>query len=260
MKIVLAGSIFFSLFFVDANYTRAASFDHDHTVFTNLLKVSTVRKYGQTWVRYSLIKKKYYPELRSYLGGLSQVSDSDYRTFTANQKLAFLINAYNAFTIEWIIRHFPVKSIKDTTHLFTTPWKKEITGFKLLGKSFTLDWIEHEKIRKEFSEPRIHFAVNCASVGCPSLRQSAYTAKALDVELAEAEREFFMNPYKFKIVGKQVFINSVFDWYGEDFIKKFGSLDKYISVQAKSYGISQRIPSENLSVKFLDYDWSLNGN
>ncbi len=260
MKIIIAGFIFFSVFFTDASYVRGAGFDHDHIDFTKLLKESTIKKYGQTWVQYSLIKKDYYPKLRRYLEGLSKVSESDYRSFSSNQKLAYLINAYNAFTIEWILRHFPVKSIKDTTHFLTTPWKKEITGFKLFGKPFTLDWIEHEKIRKEFLEPRIHFAVNCASIGCPSLRQSAYTAKKLDTELAEAERDFFMNPSKFKVVGKKVFINSIFDWYGEDFIKKFGSLSKYISVRAKIYGISKQISPENLSLEFIDYDWSLNGN
>lgn len=258
MKIL---KIFIILISLCSRWTFAndKSFDHEHSAFTKLLSLTTEKKNGQTWVRYSLIKKKYLTDLRNYLSTLSRVKKTDYKNFTKNEKLAFLINAYNAFTIYWVVKSIPVKSIKDTTHFLTTPWKQDIPDYKLLGEKFTLDEIEHEKIRKNFSEPRIHFAVNCASVGCPSLRQSAYTSKNLDKELQEAEKEFFKNPNKFKVVSNQVFISPIFDWYGDDFIKKFKSIESYISVRAKTYEVAPNLSSKSLKITFLNYDWSLNG-
>lgn len=250
--------IFFLLLFITFNL-YGKEFDHEHSQFSAILKKTTFQKNGQTWVDYGLIKKSYRNQLKDYLNSLSALEKAEYRKFTNDQQLAFLINAYNAFTIEWILLHYPVKSIKETSKFLLNPWKQKVPGYRILGQSFSLDNIEHDRIRVEFNDPRIHFAVNCASIGCPSLRQAAYTGKMLQNELAEAEELFFKNPKKFRVSGKVVYINSIFNWYGDDFKKKFGSLDLYISDRAEMYGLAKGLPKKDLTIKYIEYDWSLNG-
>jgi hypothetical protein len=238
----------------------ATNFDHDHKDFTALLRVSTGLQDNQTWVNYTSIKKSHRPLLIKYLRSLERISEKDYRSFTPAQRLAFLINAYNAFTIEWIVQHWPVKSIKDTSSLFSNAWNQDVPGYKLFGKPFTLDYIEHERIREEFNEPRIHFAVNCASIGCPTLRRSAFTSGGLEQELAQAEEEFFKNPKKFSIKANKIYVNPILKWYGKDFDKKFGTVEKYLRSSALKYGVSNNLLPQKLDIIFIDYDWSLNGN
>lgn len=258
MKIFLP---FFLLFSLLAHATDSAplAFDHSHAKFDVLLADFTTQKDGQTWVDYLGLKARGRSELHGYLRALSAVTKADYETFSADQRLAFLINAYNAFTLEWILIHHPVKSIKDTGSLLSSPWKKVFPGHKLLGSKFTLDSIEHERIRVEFKEPRIHFAVNCASIGCPSLQPKAYTGSGLQAELAQAELAFFKNPGKFFVKNKTAHLSAILDWYGEDFENVFGSVEAYVVERAKFYGVAGDLPSQNIDIEFLDYDWKLNG-
>lgn len=258
MKIL---SVFFLLlsFSVHSSNTLPVSFDHSHAKFDELLRSYTIQKDGQTWVDYSGFKARSRTDLQSYLRSLSGVTPGQYKSFTADQRLAFLVNAYNAFTLEWILIHHPVKSIKDTGSLLSSPWKKTFPGYKLLGDKFTLDNIEHDRIRAEFKEPRIHFAVNCASIGCPSLRPRSYTASGLQAELGEAEEAFFKNPGKFYVKNKKAYLSSILDWYGEDFENVFGSVEAYIVERAKFYDVAGDLPAQNIEIDFLDYDWNLNG-
>ena len=116
--------------------------------------------------------------LQAYLASMSAVSRSEFDSWTKDQQLAFLINAYNAWTIEFVLSAYPdIKSIKDLGSFFSSPWKKEFIN--LLGETRSLDNIEHTLIRGSgrYNEPRIHFAVNCASIGCPALLNRAYTAE-----------------------------------------------------------------------------------
>ena len=235
------------------------AFDHSHAKFDQLLGTHTSQKDGQTWVDYVGLKTRSRAELQSYLRSLSNISSEQYKTFSADQRLAFLINAYNAFTLEWILIHHPVKSIKDTGSLLSSPWKKEFPGYKLLGGKFTLDSIEHDRIRKEFKEPRIHFAVNCASIGCPSLSPRAYTGSGLQAELAGAEAAFFRNKGKFVVINKKAYLSSILDWYGEDFEAVHGSVEAYVLERAKFYGVAGDLPARDIEIDFLDYDWNLNG-
>lgn len=237
---------------------QAIAFDHTHASFTKILEVHTQTKDGQTWVNYTQLLGSARTELQRYLRTLEAVSAEEFAKLSKPERLAFLINAYNAFTLEWILIHYPVKSIKDTGSLFSNPWKKTFPGFKLLGVSFTLDTIEHEWIRGKFTEPRIHFAVNCASQGCPSLARKAYTGPGLEQELIAAEREFFFNPRHFQLNGKMVDVSSILDWYGDDFKKVHGRLGNYLSQKALEFGFTPTtIP--DLKISFNDYDWSLNG-
>ncbi len=244
---------------VHSGKVGAVTFDHGHNHFSQLLSGFTTQKDGQTWVDYEGWKTIGRARLKSYLALLSAVTPHQYKAFSSDERLAFLINAYNAFTIEWILLHHPLKSIRDTGSIFSSAWKKEFPGYKLLGKKFSLDGIEHDMIRVEFKEPRIHFAVNCASIGCPSLRPTAYTGKALQSELAEAESAFFKNPSKFIVKNKKAHLSAILDWYGKDFEKVFGSIEAYVSERAKFYGVAGDLPTNNFDIDFLDYDWKLNG-
>lgn len=258
MKFFLSVLFLFSTLAYASN-TLPLNFDHSHAKFDGLLTSYTTQKDGQTWVDYVGFKASGRKDLQTYLRALSAVTPAQYQAFSGDQRLAFLINAYNAFTLEWILIHHPVKSIKDTGSLLSSPWKKEFPGYKLLGSKFTLDNIEHERIRVEFNEPRIHFAVNCASIGCPSLRPKAYTGSGLQAELAEAELAFFKNPGKFFVKNKTAHLSSILNWYGEDFEKVFGSVEAYVSERAKFYGVAGDLPAQNIDIEFLDYDWKLNG-
>ncbi len=247
--------ICFLFFFV---IMQVHAFDHTHQNFSEILQKHTLTNLGQTWVNYSEMRSQSRTALQQYLKDLEKLSADEFAQFSKNERLAFLLNAYNAFTLEWIALHYPVNSIKDTGSIFSSPWKKTFPGFKLLGQSFTLDKIEHEWIRENFNEPRIHFAVNCASQGCPSLRRKAFSAIGLEEELKEVEEEFFLNTRHFRLEGTKASVSSILDWYGDDFKKVHGSLAKYLGKKAQEYGISSALV-HNINISFTDYDWSLNG-
>ncbi len=248
--------LFFLLLFIPL-FSQGAV-DHSHQPFTQLLEKFTSVKAGQTYVWYGKWKKDGSSELEAYLKSLSEVKKAEFGKFTSDQKLVFLINSYNAFTIKLILDHYPLKSIKETGNLITGPWKKKF--FTLLGEKSHLDHIEHELIRKNFNEPRIHFAVNCASIGCPSLMRKAFTAAGMEQELTLAEKEFFKNPSKFKVGSGEFQVSRILEWYGDDFRKKHSSLEKYLVERASAYKLlpSPLAPAQ-VKISYLEYDWSLNG-
>ena len=160
-------------------------------------------------------------ELDVYLETLGKTDPSSLKK---NEKLAFLINAYNAFTVKLILEHYPgIKSIKDISGSRRWADRRWVMG----GKKYSLDTIEHEILRKEFKEPRIHFAVNCASRSCPDLLSEAYVASRIGEQLDRAAREFLARPEKgfsfksepgfFYGTNHYVYLSSIFKWFGEDF-------------------------------------------
>ena len=187
-----------------------------------------------------------------------------------SERLAFLINLYNASTLELIIDHYPVKSIKDIGGFFKGPWDEDVV--RLFGKTITLDNLEHDIIRKDYNEPRIHLALVCAAKGCPPLRSEAYVADRLDAQLDDQSRRFLASPAGLRIDHgkKAVFFSSIFKWYGKDFVDRyspaagFSDLDKTERAVAHfcsdylSPGDGDYLKSGGYSVKYLDYDWSLN--
>lgn len=191
-------------------------------------------------------------DLLSYLDDLQGTSEAKFNKMDKKEQLAFLINAYNAFTLKLIIDNFPIKSIKDTGSLITSPWKKEL--FSIFGgKLTTLDGIEHTWIRPKYKDYRIHAAVNCASIGCPVLRQEAYTGAKLDAQLDQQMKVWLADETKNKVAGSKIMISKIFDWYEEDFkpdaaeiVKKYAP-KKMQDAAAKGYKID-----------YMDYDWSLN--
>ncbi|WP_027357844.1 DUF547 domain-containing protein [Desulforegula conservatrix] len=174
-----------------------------------------------------------------------------------NEKFAFYINAYNAWTIKLILTGYPgVKSIKDMGSIFQSPWKKGIC--RLNGKIMTLDDIEHGILRPEFKDPRVHFAINCASKDCPPLIPEPYYGAILDKQLDESAKAFINDPAKNRLKDNTLYISSIFKWFSEDF--KDDPRDfilKHASGELKA-GLEKA--GDSLKIEYLDYDWSLNGN
>ncbi len=173
-------------------------------------------------------------------------------------RLAFYINAYNAYTVKLILDKFkqgkPVTSIKDIGGLFSSPWS--IRFVKIGGETVTLDTIEHDIIRPEFKDPRVHFAINCASRSCPPLRSEAYTGAELERQLNE-NAAVFLNDKRFNYISDNVlYVSKIFDWFGEDFPNDVEDFVKQYARGELLSGIEKA--GKRLNVKYLDYDWSLN--
>jgi len=245
------------------------AFDHKHSSWDILLAkhVKWISKGTASQVDYSGLKKDH-AKLKLYLNSLSGISKKEFESWTKEQQLSFLINAYNAFTIELILTKYPyLKSIKDTGSFLKNPWKKKF--FNLLGELRNLDWIEHDMIRKPgvYDDPRIHAAVNCASIGCPALRDRAFKADSLDADLEDSMQRFLndhsRNRYNSKT--RKLEVSKIFDWYGGDFKKGwlgFDSLEnffaKYAALLAEEPVDQAKIKVKMAAVEFLDYDWNLN--
>jgi hypothetical protein len=222
---------------------KTMAFDHSHSDFQNLLSQSVKKNKRQNLINYKAIKSS--PKLLDqYLDKLSSVSLLQYNKWNDSQKLSFLINSYNAFTIKLIVENYPVKTIKTIGPFYSSPWKKRF--FNLLNQPRSLDWIEHDKIRKDFSEPRIHFAVVCASISCPNIQPIAYTSENLNALLDSAANSFLNDKDKNYIKDDIIYLSKIFKWYGED----FGNLQSFLSKY-----MGQKIPKE---IEWLSYDWGLN--
>lgn len=221
----------------------------DWSIYNELLAdhVSTHQEAGITlnWVDYSAMGRD-----SRYAQLISQV-----RNFMTSQlasdaeRLGFYINIYNIYAIKMVIDHWPLESIKDAGSFFKSVWKKPVGV--LDGRMTTLHEIEHEILR-EMNEPRIHMAIVCASLSCPDLRTEAFTAENIDAELEQVTQDFLNNPAKgFRVDGDGIFISRIFDWFEEDFEASdgvTGFLARYVE-----------LPSERPGIKYLDYNWQLNG-
>jgi hypothetical protein len=232
----------------------AKGFDHSHSGFAPLLKSNV--KSGLFDYK-SLAKDR--SSLDTYLKTLQSVPESEYNTFSEKQKIAFLINAYNAFTLDLILKNYPVASIGDIggpVRLINlargTPWKSYT--FPLLGANRNLDWIEHSKLRVDFKEPRIHFAINCASIGCPALRPEPYTATKLEAQLGDALVTFLKDRSKnrYDPEKNRLVLSPIFDWFASDFQKHSGSVLEFV----KPYFPIQDPGSTK--IEYSNYDWLLN--
>lgn len=245
-------------FFFYGHSSTAGQFDHQHQLWSNILKEFVQTRGNESRVDYARLKAKP-SQLNEYITIIEGTSQTEFENFSQNEKLSFLINAYNALTVKLIVDHYPVKSIKDLGGIFSSPWKKEF--FKLLGKKRTLDEIEHELIRPKFNEPRIHFALVCASIGCPPLRSEPFIADHIEKQLENSAVNFLKDSGKNKVDIKQgrLELSSIFKWYGEDFVKVYGSVENYISTRITEVKQEQEaIRMKKLTISFLPYDWNLN--
>jgi hypothetical protein len=241
-----------------------AAFDHSHSALETLLKrhVVWINDGHASEVDYAGIKREQ-PALKNYLAEVAAVTPQQYSGFSRNERLAFLLNAYNAYTIDFVLTRYPsLESIRELGSLFSSAWKKRL--FPLLGENRSLDEIEHEMIRKpgDFDDPRIHMAVNCASVGCPALRDEPYTAARLDEQLDDAVDRFLSDRSRNRADGKGLWISKIFDWYAGDFEKDAGSVAAWLAPHAAKLSddpdVRAGVAAASLRIRYLDYDWALN--
>lgn len=210
----------------------------EHKSWDTLLKTQ-VSKDGN--VNYKALKANQEP-LNIYLGYLS--SNPPNESWSRNETLSYWINAYNAFTVKLILDHYPIKSIKDIKQ----PWDKKF--FKIGEIEMSLNHIEHEILRK-MNEPRIHFAIVCASYSCPKLLNEAFTAEKLEAQLTKATKEFLADKNRNELSENSIKISKIFDWFAKDF-KQNGGLIDFLNQY------SEITISSNAKKRFLDYNWALN--
>jgi len=226
--------------------------DQSHAAFTAVLK----KHLKNDMVDYAGLKKDP-AELNVYLDTLDDVPEPTFRKWNKDQQMAFLINLYNAATLKLIVDHYPLKSIKDIGNVAKGPWKQEVV--RLFGKHETLDHIEHGLLRENYNDPRIHFAVNCASIGCPALRPEAFQAAKLDSQLEEQARKFLQDSSKNRLdaENKVLHLSPIFDWFKGDFTAKSGTVEKFVAPYLKPAD-RKVIERGGLSIKNTDYSWNLN--
>lgn len=225
-----------------------ASAPVDHSIYAVLLEKYV--KHGHVDYRGFKAEEEI---LDQYLKVLEK-TDSDNRS--PNEQFAFYINAYNAWTIKLILSGYPgVKSIKDLGSIFKSPWKKRMC--RIDGDVLTLDDIEHNILRPRFKDPRVHFAINCAALSCPPLGSEPYLGSTLDQQLNHATTAFINHPQRNYLEDNTLFISKIFKWFSEDFDNDvIGFIMKYAKEVLKK---ELEAKKSKIKMKYLDYDWSLNG-
>ncbi len=226
--------------------------DHTHAAWTAVLQEHV----ADGRVDYAALARADGP-LNAYLAALSGTCAADYERWTRAQRIAFWLNAYNAFTVRLILDHYPIASIRRIGWLPGAAFRERfipMTGLK--GGTISLDDIEHRTLRSAFREPRIHFALVCAARSCPDLRTEAYRAADLDRQLEEQGRVFLRDRTKNRVdvAAKTLYLSSIFDWFRDDFVAAAGSVPAFVAPYLDDAGT----PVTGFSVEFLDYDWSLN--
>lgn len=198
-------------------------------------------------VNYKAFKKDE-AKLDSYLDYLNKTTPT--KAWSASKTKAFWVNAYNAYTIKLILNNYPLKSILKIKKKGKDAWN--IPFAKVSGKTFTLNHIEHEILRKDFNDPKIHVGVNCASGSCPQLGNFAFTEANYEAKTDELIKKFINDSSRNKISKNKIKLSKIFEWFKGDFTKK-GSLIDFLN----KYSTTKI--NKKAKISFLEYDWSLNG-
>ncbi len=177
------------------------------------------------------------------------IAAADVSGLGRDEKLAFYINAYNAWMLHEVIDAYPIKSVTEIALLWGIFTQKRI---KVAGGQMSLNNLEKQIIIREFGDPRIHFAINCASRSCPPLQPIPFAARGLDAQLTAAARAFLSdNPLGLRLDGRTAYVSEIFKWYGDDFAKAGG-----VAAFINKYRTPKLPP--DAAIKFQNYDWSLN--
>ena len=241
--------------------------DFDHAAWDGLLK-EHVRVIGggiATQVDYSGMAADRVI-LKAYLDEVAMVSRSTFDSWSSAAQLALLINVYNACTVDVILEEYPdIDSIRDIGFFLSSAWNQKFAS--LFGEQVTLDEIEHDMIRGwgRYQEPRIHFAVNCAAIGCPALRAEAYAGDKLGAQLEDSTKRFLSDRSRNYYDNGRMYISSIFDWYEEDFEQGWGGIDsvaeflaEYVAELEVDMSVANQLRADNIRIRHLKYDWSLN--
>lgn len=242
-------------------------FDHDYEAYGRLLSDHV----EGALVDYAALKKDR-AALERLVASFDAPAAHDEPRWTRDQRMAFWINAYNVFTLRAIVDNYPIRSgwftlqPRNSIRQIDAVWTAR--RWQAAGRTVSLDDIEHEILRPTFKDARIHFAVNCASIGCPPLAAEPYRPLTLDVQLDAAARRYLSSPQGLRIAGRTLRVSSIFEWYGDDFVDMFaplapsggdakrrailGTLIRYGPPEAAA------VARDDGRIAFLDYDWSLN--
>jgi hypothetical protein len=250
----------------------AAGFSYD-----SYAKTLSAHVDGRGIVNYTGLKA-HRKGLDAFVSSLAALDPEAFGKWSDKEKIAFWINAYNALTLRVIIDNYPIKASFFSALRFPQNSIRQIKGvwdevqFPVMGRNMTLDNIEHDTLRSQFDEPRIHVALVCAALGCPPLRNEPYISAKLESQLDDQARRFFKDPEKFRWDREEgrVYLSSIFKWFGGDFVKAYGSgkgfpgkgeteravlnfSSNYVDQDVKSY-----LEKGGYSISYLPYDWSLN--
>lgn len=237
----------------------AASDIHAHSVVDQTIWANILRRYvkvepdGINRFAYTKMSNKDKAALKTYLVALQRVSPE---TLNPNEQHAYWINFYNALTVQVIVDHMPVKSIRDiSSGLFTIgPWDLKLVTVE--GHKLSLNNIEHDILRANWHEPRVHYTVNCASLGCPNLRTTPFTGANLDTELTQAAHAFINHPRGVTVHDGKLTVSKIYQWYAKD----FGGTDQKIIAHLRKYAapaLAQKL-SRISHIDAYQYDWNLN--
>ncbi len=257
MALFLLSALFLTL--TENTSFASSTFDHDYRAWGRTL--NGYAKKGL--VDYAALGKA--PEsLMAHLWGIRGVSRENYESWSRDQKIAFWINTYNAAAIQTVLDHYPLKKglswkalafPANSIQQIPNVWDQKFID--LFGEKISLNHIEHDILRKEFQEPRIHFALVCASLGCPVLRDEPYMSEKLDTQLDNQVAQFLADPKKFRYETNSgtLYLSPIFKWFGEDF-QKVGGAVSFLKAHL-SPELAQKL-SDKTAIRWLDYDWSLN--
>jgi len=247
--------------------SMASYADFNHSAWDSLLNKNVTMTNGgkASVVNYNAMKADQ-AKLDSYLAAIGKVSQAQFNRWSKDEQLAFLINVYNAGTVDLVLTKYPnIKSIKDIGGIFSSPWKQDFVT--VLGKKRSLDDIEHNLIRGSglYNEPRIHFAVNCASIGCPALLDDAYTGSKLDKQLEQVTSKFLADSSRNRLKGNTLEVSPIFKWYKEDFESNWrgtkdleGFLARYNSSLGLNKSQTADLKNGKTKISYTDYNWNLN--
>lgn len=235
------------------------AFDHSHAAWTALLRAH-VEPRG---VDYGGFKHDL-DQLEAYLHALEAVTPAQLAAFTREQRFAFWIDAYNAYTVHLVASKYPVPSIRNLGTLFQKVWDKEFVPLGHLdprheGRELSLARLEDAILRPQFADARVHAALHPAARSGPALRPEAYVGERLDEQLEDAVRTWLRDPElnRFDRTATTVHLSKLFDWYGDDFVRDAGSVQAWLAKHAPSGEGVWIERARDLRIRFLDFDWTL---
>jgi hypothetical protein len=232
-----------------STHNPSATMTVDHSVWERILSTYVVASPDR------INRFAYGKVLKAYLTALQGVQVT---ALKADEQRAFWINLYNALTIDVVLDHYPVKTIKDISlgggFFASGPWKKALVTVE--GRALSLDNIEHDILRKVWRDPRVHYAVNCASMSCPNLMVKAFTAANLDRMLTQGARDYINHPRGVRVDNGKVYLSQIFEWYRKDFGASEADVLTHVAGYAEP-GLKAQLRGVT-RVADYSYDWSLN--
>ncbi len=243
----------FLLALLPAPARAAEPFDQNHSRYARVL-AAVVKD-----ARVDYAKLKANPaELDAYLKEIAAVPGVEFSKWSETNRLALLINLYNAQTLRLIVNHYPLRSIRSIGLLPGAAWREPNVRFG--GQIVTLDQLEHKIIRVEYRDPRIHFALVCAAIGCPPLRSEPYVGARLGEQLDNQLRRFLAEPEKnrYEATKNTLHLSPIFKWYADEFTESAGSLALYVRPYLPEAQRGVLTDPARVKVRFTDYNWALN--